>query len=153
MYLVAKALTGLAGILQFQGVLNQNNWIKISYVVLINDLALLCLIVGCSVNLLKWLVILNRVYFYSGNRTQKTYLAIKYTSLPAYCVGVAVGSGFYFSAIFYDFNRHQKSEDGKTASDVEQSLSYAHLVTILASLSAQAFWFVAIGCLLVSKLK
>ena len=68
-FLVLKAINALTCILRYQGALNGYNWIKFSYVALVNDFALLFLIIGCSFNLLKWLLILNRVFFYSGNRT------------------------------------------------------------------------------------
>ena len=71
-YLLIKSLVTLVYILHYQGTLTQGDTMVTS-IIFFNDLSVVFLNIATSLILFKWLVILNRVYLFSGNRSKNSF--------------------------------------------------------------------------------
>ena len=71
-YLLIKSLITMVYILHYQGTLRQGDQM-VSCIIFFGDLSVVFLNIGTSLVLFKWLVILNRVYLYSGNRSKTIF--------------------------------------------------------------------------------
>ena len=90
-YLIIKTLVNLVYILHYQGTLQQGSNM-VSSIIFVNEIAVVILNIGTSLNLFKWLVILNRVYLHSGNRSKTIFQRIESIHLNGYVFFVTIGS-------------------------------------------------------------
>jgi hypothetical protein len=90
-FLVIKTLVNLIYILHYQGTLKQGSNM-VPCIVFVNEISVVILNIGASLNLFKWLVILNRVYLHSGNRTVNIYERRENIHLVGYVFFVIIGS-------------------------------------------------------------
>ena len=64
----------------------------VSSIIFVNEISVVVLNIGTSLNLFKWLIILNRVYLHSGNRTLPNYERRENIHLKGYVFFVTIGS-------------------------------------------------------------
>lgn len=65
----------------------------INLIAFFNDMAVVFFYVACSLNLHKWLVIINRVYLYAGRVTEEEFKLKKKLNVGIYVFFVVVASG------------------------------------------------------------
>ena len=58
----------------------------------LNDLAVVFFYVACSLNLIKWLAIINRVYLYAGKMTPSRFKVQEHINVGMYVFFVASGA-------------------------------------------------------------
>lgn len=92
LYLILKSANTLIQILRYQGRLLQDDK-YISLISFFNDMAVVFFYIACSLNLHKWLVIINRVYLYAGRVTEKQFKLKKKMNVGFYVFFVVCAGG------------------------------------------------------------
>ena len=99
------------------------------------------------------LVIINRVYLFSGSVTEQKYQSQKMTNLGLYVFFVVVTGSVHLVFLSQDFKINFSDEDSKPLNDIDLIPSEHTRLTVTSILSALTISFVIIGSFLVNRLR
>jgi len=126
----------------------------VSIIIFFGDLSVVFLNIGTSLVLFKWLVILNRVYLFSGNRSKTIFEFWDNAQMWGYIFFVIIGSMVQFTLSHFDLQTNSEVETIKRAqNDIEQVPSKTNSIYFNVILMMLILSFILIGGVLVLKLR
>ena len=126
----------------------------VTSIIFFNGLSVVFLNIGTSLILFKWLVILNRVYLFSGNRSKNSFEQWDNIQMYIYIFFVITGSSVQFTFMGFDLKTNSEFEQTmRPQNDVEQVPSKTNSIYFNVILMVLFLSFILIGTLLVKKLR
>ena len=126
----------------------------VTCIIFFNNLSVVFLNIGSSLNLFKWLVILNRLYLYSGDRSKSFFKQWDKIQTNLYVFLVSVGSLVQFVFMSLDVRTNSQLETiKKIQNDIEQIPSTVNSICFNTILLIMFISGIFIGSLLTHKLR